>query len=458
MYLNNLLAALLIPLGLFCLFRPSALIYLFAGISIVCFSPLIGQDSEFIIMKLGAVNIYAYDYLVFILLMILIFFFMKDAITKENIIYDVIKSPLTKLLIVMFMWSLVIAAFSLYKGFTVKNVLRNLSTESFIFIAILIPLLKPTPAAKRTFFRYAMLLGIILFFIGFIKYTMTQDIEMTSSGTPRTLLGNTVPIFMLPICYLLFSNDNWRKNNIISVIAILALSIGITFTGHRSGMMVLFMVLAIYYFSNDHNKVDYLWIPTLGIAGLLLFFLLINFSLRIPGESFITDVLTRAGDIVSFDNETTVERLAKWSFSLKILGTNPLIGLSRFPVYSGFLSGAQDNLSHFSALNLPPHNIFISKLIHEGIAGLLIISIFFFMIFFWIKKLFVMDKQYYKFLSIYFLCFIFFSMLNTSYSDPHSRVFFFIMLGFLNSGIVSSIKAVEIFQGNEGQLPIGVGI
>ena len=456
--MNNVLTITLIPLGFLCLFRPGLIIYLFTGISVLYFSPLIGQDSGFIIMKLGAVSLYAYDYLVFILLLILIFFFMKDAITKENIIYDVIKSPLTKLLLVMFVWSLVIAGFSLDKGFSVKNIMRHLSTESFLFIAILMPLLKPTPVAKRTFFRYAMLLGLILFFIGFIKYTITLDIEMTSSGTSRTLLGNTVPIFMLPICYLLFSNDNWRKNNIIFAFAILALSLGIAFTGHRSGMMVLFMVLAIYYFSNDHYKILYLWIPTLGIAGLLLFFLLISFSLRIPGESFITEVLTRAGDIVSFDNETTLERLAKWSFSLQILETNPLMGLSRFPVYTGFLTGAQDNLLRFSALNLPPHNIFISKLIHEGIAGLLIISLFFCMIFFCIKKLFVMDRPYYKFLSAYFLCFLFFSMLNTSFSDPHSRVFFFIILGFLNSDIVSNIKAVEIFQGNKGQLPIGVGI
>jgi O-antigen ligase len=93
------------------------------------------------------------------------------------------------------------------------------------------------------------------------------------------------------------------------------------------------------------------------------------------------------------------------------------------------------NLSKFNEMERGAHNIFFDKLIHEGIAGLSILVLFFFIILNEARKLAKIDINYSRFLSVYLMGFIIFSMLNTSFSSTTGKILFFMIVGFLNNEV-----------------------
>jgi O-antigen ligase len=167
----------------------------------------------------------------------------------------------------------------------------------------------------------------------------------------------------------------------------------------------------------------------------MLFFIPLIYEIT-PGKSLAGDFIIRFNDTVNLENKTTNNRLNRWSYSAEVLKKNPFLGLGRFPVKTAHLEkGENINLKYFTDLERGAHNVFIGKLIHEGLLGLGIIIFFFWFIINKFKKINFTNKMYGSFLKIYLVSFILFSMFNTSYTNSEGRIFFFIILGFLNTEI-----------------------
>ena len=443
--LDNIVSLILVPLGILCLFRPFLLLYLFVTLPVLTFAPKISQeDIEFKIVRLGSINVFAQDYLILIMVFLLLYYFVikKQSISKS------FTSPITKVVVAMFFWYIFIGILSYLKGYNLQNVLRKLATESLMFIAILIPQIEGIDTKKECFFKFAVILGVILVFFALWKYGVSHEIQVTSTGTVRTLLGNAVVMFMFPICYILFCSNYWRKHRLLSWIIIVLLAIGINLTGHRSGWVVMLFIIVMYFWWDDFNLVDYLWVPLWGIVLLMTVMFILPKYKMIPGESFAGDLFLRLNDTINLENKTTQERLSKWMYSYEIMKERPLLGLGRFPVYTAYLDEKEGNmnLESFEELNRAAHNMFANKLIHQGLLGLSIIIIFFYVILRQIEKASSLDSRYARFLKAYILSFILFSFFNTSFTNPIGRVFFFIPLGFLNAEILKDSLSNEKFS------------
>ncbi|MEN8134276.1 MAG: O-antigen ligase family protein [Thermodesulfobacteriota bacterium] len=432
--LENIIIVLLIPLGLLCLVKPFLLLYLLTTVMVFKFAPSVSYYETTPIIKIGSINLFSTDYLILILFFLLMIFMAKNLISKRPLLGKLMEGQVSKLVSVLFLWSIFIGILSYGKGFALQNVLRNISTEALMFIAILLPTIPEVDKKKERFFKYSVLLGLLLVGFSLWKYFISHDVELTSSGTMRTLLGNTVIIFMLPICYLLFYSRYYRQHKLLSCTIIALLTIGITLTGHRSGLITLAFVILLYFTTKDFNIVDYLWIPTAGITMVLLVVLISSMLSITPGKTLLGDMVLRAGDTLNLENKTTMERLSKWDDSLEITKRYPLLGLGRFPVHTDSIADdSNQNLKDsFTDFNRATHNMFAEQLANTGLLGLSVMAFFIYGVLMQFKKISAMDHRYADFLKVYFLSFLVFSQFNTSFSDPLGKIFLFIMLGFLN--------------------------
>ena len=90
------------------------------------------------------------------------------------------------------------------------------------------------------------------------------------------------------------------------------------------------------------------------------------------------------------------------------------------------------------ALERSPHTFIAEILIYEGLLGL---SVLFFLIIstmFSLRKQFFHDLSYRMFLASYIFIFFVYSFFNTTYGNPFGRIYFFSILGMLNSVVVHS--------------------
>jgi O-antigen ligase len=434
MEFNHIISLILIPLGILALFRPFLLLYLFAALPILPFIPTLSQKGGelFKIIQLGNINIFAHDYLI----VIMAFTLLYHLLININISRKFLTSPISIVIIALFFWNIFIGILSYSKGFEFQNVLRQLSTEFLVFIALLIPQIEDIDIKKEKFFKFSIVLGLTLVAFGLIRYSITHEVMFTSSGTLRSLDGNSVLILLIPICYIFFYSNYWRNNKIISYFIITLMTIGIILSGHRSGMIVLLFIFAAYYLSNQFNKLKYLWIPLWGIALVSIITIVINnVDKTLPDESFLGDLVIRANETFNLENETTKERLDKWKLSVEVFKEKPLLGLGRYSVYTQHIDEENPNLESFEELNRAVHNLFFNKLIHEGLIGFSIIILFLYVILKQFKKISAFDQQYAGFLKIYILSFILYSMFNTPFAD-FEKIFFFIFVGFLNAEIL----------------------
>lgn len=423
-----ILWVILIPLGIFCFFRPVLLLYIFATLPVLRFIPTTSPMS----LKFGSINIMAPDYLILIMVCLLLYYFLF----KRQPEVRLFTSPITKVIVAVFIWDIFIGILSYLKGFHLENVLRHLASESIMFIAILMPQIEDIDIKKERFFTFGIIIGIVFTFFAIWRYFVSHEFETTSSGTLRTLLGNDVVILLFAICYILFYSDYFRKHKMLSVCGVSLLCIGISFTGHRSGWIAFFFVLVMWYFYNK-NKMKTWWIPVWGFALLLTFLLTLPTFSLVPGQSMVGDMGIRFRDTFDLENRTTQERLSKWKYSFEINKEHPLLGLGRFSVQTLAIDGSNPHLlKRFPELNRSVHNIFVDKLLHEGLLGLAVIIIFFYVILKQFKKSLFINHRYKQFLKVYILAFILFSMFNTSFTSPLERVFIFFALGFLNVEII----------------------
>ena len=436
MQLIEVIKILFLILGVISLFRPIVIIYTFATFTIVSSIPTIPYEINLQLMEIGTVNIFVYDYLIaitFILLVKLAVFY--DG--KNNLkLIDLINITSVRATLLFLLWNIFIGFLSYQKGFRLQNVLRHLSYQFIITLCILIPQIIKDNKSKTKFFVYCIFIGCTLVLFAIIRY-LTHEVNITSSGTIRVLASNNNTILLFSICYLLFGSQLKQNNLIMMMCIVLFISIGIFLSGYRSGFLVLSCILAYFFIRESLYRSDYVWIPLFCIAG--IFFIILSLQIGIISinhSNFLSETIKRSKDTFDLQNKTTQDRLMKWEKAIKIVKINPLLGLGRYPFnHSHVDSENSAQVRIFSELKGSEHNMFIQKLVHEGIMGICMLMLFLFFIFKDSLKAVAESSKDSIFLTLYLASFILYSMFNTVFDNPNGRIFFFISIGFLNIDI-----------------------
>lgn len=418
------LALVILVLGALSIFKPTFLIYLFIALPVLNYIPSAILDfNGFKLFNFGSINIYPLDFLIVCMFIFLIISFFKNT----NQFYYVTKTPLSKIVLIYICWELFIGSLSFIKGIELQNLLRKLANDLVIFLIIAIPLIPGIKKEKNKVFYFATIAAIIIVLAGLSKYYIFNEIQLTSSDTQRTLNANAVVLLLFPFCYVLFCSEIWRIKSVAFIFVCLII-LGIHFAGHRSGWIAFFFALTMWFFYQE-KKLRLAWIP-LWSAALIVTLFFVSFFINIENRTLYGDTLIRISDTFDMTNRSTQERLSKWKYSLDTVIEKPLLGLGRYPVYTSQTNEENRYLANlFDELNRAPHNIIANKGLHEGLFGVTILLIIFYIIYNQIKKISPQDKNYFNFLKTFILTFLLFSMFNTTFFD---NSIFCISLGLLN--------------------------
>ncbi|HQO76933.1 MAG TPA: O-antigen ligase family protein [Thermodesulfobacteriota bacterium] len=437
--MSSLISLLFISLGTLSPFKPILLLCLFFTVPILSSLPLIPKESaDLKIAQFGSINFYAEDYLILLLALTLLVHILVKFIIPKRSLAPLVSSPISKAILIVLAWDIFIGFLSLTKGFELHNVFRKLSSEVIMLVVILIPLMNLREQTQKRLFAYSIILGLILMCSGLIKYFFTGEIEYTSSGTVRTLLGNSVIVLMVPICYLLFYSDLWNRRLFLTTVMLAALSLGISFAGHRSGYLVLLLALMLRYLLTLRYRVQYLWVPAAALLFLGTIVFTPAFFRTLPSQGIFSDAVVRFNDTFNFENKTTQERLTNWQFIFNMLETNPVLGMGRFPVYENLMDGSTRSIRGSSELTGPAHNFVVDKFVHEGLLGLAVTLWFLSVLFRQGQFVMSVDRRFGQFFLVYLLSFIVFCLLNASYSSEE-RIFLFVIAGIVNMKVMHSV-------------------
>jgi O-antigen ligase len=210
--------------------------------------------------------------------------------------------------------------------------------------------------------------------------------------------------------------------------------VGVLLAGHRSGFIALFFIFCLWHLKSEHPKIDYMFIPLWAGAFFVFALFILSTTHITAGKSFLGDTALRFKDTFNLENQTTTHRLEMWEYSLDAVREKPLIGVGSFPAYLISNSDEGDSLpTSQTELDIPPHNLFVDKLIHEGIIGLGLLIILFYIVYKQIRIISIANRAYGNFFMAYFFAFLLFSFFNTTFSNPIGKIYFFTILGFLNS-------------------------
>jgi O-antigen ligase len=303
---------------------------------------------------------------------------------------------------------------------------------------------------KSQFLNYCVLLALLLAAFGFIRYYVTGEIEYTSSGTKRTLLDSTINTFIFAMCYVLFYGRYWREHKFLTAIAVFIFILGVNLSGHRSGWVVVFFVLTLYFMSPSFERIKYMWVPLFAIALVPALILLHPLIAQYHKSSILDDALIRIADTFELENKTTQERLSKWALSWEILKSRPVLGLARQSIHTTSMDmDANRHLSGFAEFNRPTHNLIATKIAHEGIIGLGVLLLFLYVIFRQINWLKLIDRDFASFVFSYFLAFILLGMFNPTFSSGACTSFFYSILGFLNAELIAMQNSADPIEAEE---------
>ncbi len=439
MTLENLILFSYIPLGFVCLSRPVLFLYLFLTIPIYEYIPAaIADFSSLKIFQFGSINIFLTDYL----MLMLAVYFLINIVKKNPRFHAALKTPVSLAVIFLFLWQIFISLLSYSKGFELQNILRNLSVESLLFITILVPLIGHFYRKQKHLLYFTVLLSVLVVGFAVLKYGIFHEVEITSSATQRTLAGNAVIIFLFPLCYVLYYSRFRHTHGWLTLLYVTLIAVGIHFAGHRSGWIVFIFVIGIW-FAFQQQKLQLVWVPLWSVA-LAVTLVMFAISVDLKSGTPVSDFFIRIADTVNIENTTTQERLSKWKYSFDTLAKKPLLGLGRFPVYTKHLD--EDNLflaQSFSELNRDPHNLIATKAVHEGLLGLSVLAIFFFVIFKQLGKASFEDKPFYDFLKVFIIALLIYSLFNPVVTNETGRIFLFTALGLLNARILNHAFAKD---------------
>lgn len=400
------------------------------------------------VLKAGSINIYLMDFFVLLLFLTLVGKALSLYKHDRASLQQITSSPLTRYMFFLFLWSLLVGLLSYLQGFTAQNILRKLSVECLVFIAVLVPLMGGRKRWFNSVFKFTVFLAVIVVAFGLVRYFITGEVEVTSSGTGRSLLGNVVVLLMFPVCYVLFNSRFWQKSRLLSFCFILAVSVGIHLTGHRSGYIVLLIVAGFYFIRTAGRQIESLWVPLTFACTLLIVCIYANSVSLSPGNSMLGDAIIRAEDTFNLENSTTMERLDKWALSIQVLKQNPLLGLGHYPVHTDDVDPVNNqHLLDFDELNKATHNMFFEKIVNEGLLGFFVVVGLLVVVFRQVRSVYVEDEHLGTMLFVYFLVFFVFSLFNTSFSASAGKIYLFFAIGVLNKVIIEK-KNGKILEGS----------
>ena len=442
MELSQIIAFAFVPMGLAALYRPTILLYLFLFIPILEYVPhAIADLSQLELYKAGPITLYVNDFLILTMGII----FLKLYVRDSRRFFSVLKSPVSKAVLLFFVWEIFIGFLSYSKGFTTANVLRRLSVEALMFIAMFVPMIHMDEAARNRLLSFSIVLGILLFIFGLLKFAVFHEVELTSSDTQRSLTGNAVHILLFPLCYILFYSDYWKRHKLPSVFLVMIIALAINFAGHRSGWIAFLTVLALWYLYFP-QKIRFAWVPLMGLS-MAVVVVIVALSMSVRTGTVYGDFLVRIDDTFNMKNETTQLRLGTWEESVAIIKEHPLLGLGRYQLYANFLEKDNKSATEYSGpiLTRPPHNMIVTQTVHEGFLGLSVLLILLSVVFTQLRKIRWQNTATHHFILVYLIAFVIFSMLNTSFNNPSGKIFFFFFLGLLNA---ETLKNQPVSQGD----------
>jgi|GEM_PF-5489132 len=425
---ENIILLAYIPLGFVCLFRPMLFLYLFLTLPAFEYVPqAIGDFSTLTLMQVGSINLYVHDYL----LLLMAIFFLNQLMVRTHRFLSLLNTPLSRIVMIIFIWEIFINSLSYTKGFSLQNILRNISVVSLLFIAILIPLIDDFDQKKEKLLHFSVFMGILVILFAVLKYYILNEVELTSSDTQRTLAGNAIIILIFPLCYVLYHSRFWRNHGWLSLFFVCLIAIGIHFAGHRSGWIAFFVVTG-FWFVFQEDKIQLAWVPFWSVS-LVLILLMISLSLNVRSGTAFGDFFIRISDTINLENATTQERLSKWKYSFDTVSRNPFLGLGRIPVYTMHLNEENRLLAKtFSELERAPHNLFADIGVHQGLLGLGMLMIFFYVIFKQFVHVSSENRNYYNFFKVFLLAFFIYSMFNPIFTNQTGKIYLFTILGFIN--------------------------
>lgn len=446
--MNELAWIIFIILGLLSLTRPVILVYLFLTVPLLSFAPILSSyKKELFLLELGPIDIYPYDYFLVILVAYIVFQWLRKPPLQGTHVTVTGRTGLSTMVIILIAWEIFIGCLSYRQGFEAQNVLRRLSTEALLLLIIYIPHIPDIMLKEERILKYIIVIAVLLVCFGLVKYAITNETELTSSDTIRSLSANSVIILMFAICYTLF-RDRYQGNHISGTLILLAfLSFGIMLSGFRSGMLVLLLAIIMFGLSITYQRLELMWVPLLllFIIGSVLW---APFVTRLdPGTSFLGGVVYRFYDTFDTENKTTKDRLTKWKFSFQVLREKPLIGLGRFPVHTDAVRdwGGNPHLMKFDELNRATHNLVMEKTVHEGLIGVTLMLGFLVMLIYKTYGFSLKDFKCLLILRYYFICLLVFSMFETGLTNATGKVYFAVAAGLLNAHILHKNQMIDGF-------------
>lgn len=421
MSLVNIINIAIALLSMVSILKPMLILYVIPTIFIYVNLP--GMTSDINSLKLiefGSINIYATDLIIGATICYILFCF----IFKTDKFKEAITTPISIAILVVLIWDIIIGYIYYHYNIPIKNILRIFSGKLLMLLPILIPLINRFDERKEKLIRYIFIVSMVMVFVGIWRFLL-GEIQITSSGTPRSLRGFDVFIFLFGTLYIVFYKKEILNSKNIAYLALFLLFIGIHLAGHRSGYIVFFLGLAAsdMILKSPLAKLSVFFIVVSAFFAISSGFLL---SSTKAGDSLMGDFLVRFKDTYNVENTTTQDRLDMWTDAIEISKKSPLFGKITVYKYRAQMNESED---HFVEA---PHNVFIDKIINEGYLGLIVLIGLIITIVWQANQIRDQDNDYIMFLMAFFILCIVFSFFNQTYVRRIPRGILFLGIGLIN--------------------------
>ncbi|MFM7758605.1 MAG: O-antigen ligase family protein [Crocinitomicaceae bacterium] len=312
-------------------------------------------------------------------LMLISLVFQRQKIIKTDLISFFIKGP--AMWFVLYYFLLVIGLlWTENQSFAMSKLENKLSI-------ILLPLLLIYTVRKwnnfewKQFLIYALLFALVMYEI----LAMWRYIGQTENSWQFEFLSSRFSIFMHRsyfACYLIIGIillfEKVRRDFSISTIALLCFfSVGVLQTESKAGILCLFLVLAVQFFSFLKLKQKkFNWIMMFSIF-LFSSFLLINNPIKSRFETMFSAI----GNIQTKNNksiESNAARILMWNASWNVWKENFLIGTGTGD-YNDELVAYNKSKNNLGVVKeeLNSHNQFLNTAVQMGILGLIVLVFIF---------------------------------------------------------------------------------
>ncbi len=318
-----------------------------------------------------------------------LFFFR--VLVARNYDRNIIKHPVSVLIIVSIAWMLITSLFSQIPLASLKHtVARIWFVVPFYFACV--PFFKDRRMIRKFIYCYAVGLAVVVVIatlktIGNYSDLQTVHRVMQPFYNDHTAYGCVLALFLPIVLYFLFSSESRRFRRILPTLFFLLFCIGIVFSYCRAAWLSLAGALGMYILIRSGMKMK--WMLVLIGVGVVAFFSYQGDLLYRMGKNKQDSSFTISEQIQSISNISTdasnLERLNRWASAIrmwdehKLLGCGP--GTYQF-LYASYQRSWQLSTISTNAGNLGnAHSEYIGPLTEQGIPGAVIVITLFLTIF-----------------------------------------------------------------------------